>query len=353
MIPGGKALFFAALLALTLARPANPQSLSPSDRCSVPGAAAAADALAKQFDDHQFVFIGSTHGDLKIEQFLACLVTRPAFQQRVTDILTEWASSGQQRLIDRYILGLEEISMDDLAPIWFDTDAPTMWTTLPQVRETLKALHDVNKSLPGPKRIRLLGGNDPTDWSKVKVTEDLAPYPFKTNFMPHLIIEHLAKSQGNRTLVVYGDGHIHYKGNNFMPDLEYALGRSKLYVVGRIGELRADERTYLSAVGDPNQAFFVEARRFPSDITWPGSLKVAYQETSKNLADYIDAFVYLGPEPDKSLIGAIPLTPAQKNELARRGSINSDPQRMMRARFGGRELWFRGHPNDVPSRPQL
>jgi len=353
MIPGGKALFFATLLALTLARPANPQSLSPSDRCSVSGVAAAADALAKQFDDHQFVFIGSTHGDLKIEQFLACLVTRPAFQQRVTDIVTEWASSGQQRLIDRYILGLEEISMDDLAPIWFDTDAPTMWTTLPQVRETLKALHDVNKSLPGPKRIRLLGGNDPTDWSKVKVTEDLAPYPFKTNFMPHLIIEHLAKSQGNRTLVVYGDGHIHYKGNNFMPDLEYALGRSKLYVVGRIGELRADERTYLSAVGDPNQAFFVEARRFPSDITWPGSLKVAYQETSKNLADYIDAFVYLGPEPDKSLIGAIPLTPAQKNELARRGSINSDPQRMMRARFGGRELWFRGHPNDVPSRPQL
>jgi len=349
----GKGIFVATLVALTFVRTANAQSLAAADRCSVPGAAAAADALAKQFDEHQFVFIGSTHGDLKIEQFLACLVTRPAFKERVTDIVTEWASSGQQRLIDRYILGLEEISMADLAPIWFDTDAPTMWTTLPQVRETLKALHDVNKTLPAPKRIRLVGGNDPTDWSKVKVTEDLAPYPFKTNFMPHLVIEHLAKSPGNRTLVVYGDGHIHYKGNNFMPDLEYALGRSKLYVVGRIGELRADERTYLSAVGDPNQAFFVEARCFPTDITWPGSLKVAYQETSKNLADYIDAFVYLCPEPDKSLIGAIPLTPAQKIELARRGSINSDPQRLMRARFGGRELWFRGHPNDVPSRPQL
>src|SRR6476620_12031051 len=110
----GKGIFVATLVALTFVRTASAQSLSASDRCSVPGAAAAADALAKQFDDHQFVFIGSTHGDLKIEQFLACLVTRPAFQQRVTDILTEWASSGQQRLIDRYILGLEEISMDDL-----------------------------------------------------------------------------------------------------------------------------------------------------------------------------------------------------------------------------------------------
>ena len=97
-----------------------------SNRCSSASAAAsAADELAKQFDRHQFVFIGSTHGDLKIEQFLACVVTRAAFRERVTDIVTEWASSGQQRLIDRYVLRLEEISMEDLAPIWFDTDAPT------------------------------------------------------------------------------------------------------------------------------------------------------------------------------------------------------------------------------------
>ena len=321
-----------------------------SSRCSVP-AASAADELAKQFDQHQFVFIGSTHGDLKIEQFLACLVTRPAFRERVTDVVTEWASSGQQRLIDRYVLGLEEISMEDLAPIWFDTDAPTMWTTLPQVRETLKALHDVNKTLPAAKRIRLVGGNDPTDWSKIKVTEDLAPYPFKTNFMPHLIVEHLAKAPGNRTLVVYGDAHIHYKGNNFMPDLEYALGRSKLFVVGRIGELRPDERNYLAAVGDPNQTFFVDARRFPTDIPWPKSLRVAYEETSKNVADYIDAFVYLGPEPDKDMRGSIPLTAAQQRELARRNSITSDPQRSMRARFQGRAQWFSAHPNDIPPRP--
>ena len=322
-----------------------------SERCSTPAAAKAADALAKQFDDHQFVFIGSTHGDLKIEQFLTCLITRPAFRERVTDIVTEWASSGQQRLTDRYILNLEEISMDDLAPIWFDTDAPTMWTTLPQVRESLKALHDVNKTLPAAKRIRLVGGNDPTDWSKIKVTEDLAPYPFKTNFMEHLVIEHLAKSPRNRTLVVYGDGHIHYKGNNFMGAFEIALGRPKLYVVGRIGELRPNERNYLAAVGDPNQAFFVDAGLFPTNMPWPQSLRIRNEETSKNLADYIDAFVYLGPEPDKSLIGAIPLTATQQRELARRNAITSDWQRAMQARFKGRDQWYRGHPNDVPARP--
>ena len=319
--------------------------------CQSSAAAATADALADKFDEHQFVFIGSTHGDLKIEQFLMCLVSRPAFKQRVTDIVTEWAGSGQQRLLDRYLLMLEDIPAQDLRAIWFDTDAPTMWTTLPQVHQFLDTLRDVNKTLPAAKRIRLVGGNQGVDWSKVRVTEDLAPYPFKTNLMPHLLIDHLAKETGNKTLVVYGDRHIRYKGNNFMGDLEEALGRAKLFVVGRIGDLQPENRAYLAAAGDPTKPFFVEARQFPKTVPWPQSLRIAFEERSPNLADYIDAFVYLGPEPDKDMTGSIPLSAADKRELERRAAIQSDPQRTMRARFQGRDQWFRAHPNDFPARP--
>jgi hypothetical protein len=46
--------------------------------CIDEASAATADSLAAKFDDHQFVFIGSTHGDLKIEEFLMCLVSRPS-----------------------------------------------------------------------------------------------------------------------------------------------------------------------------------------------------------------------------------------------------------------------------------
>jgi hypothetical protein len=320
-------------------------------RCASPEVAAAADALAAKFDNHQFVFIGSTHGDAKIEEFLRCLLTRPAFKQRVTDIVVEWASSGHQRLLDRYLLTLDEVPVDDLEPIWFDTDQPTLWATMPQVRQFVETLREVNRTLPAAKRIRLVGGNDGVDWTKVRVAEDLAPYPYRTNFMPHLIIEHLAKTPGSKTLVVYGDAHIHYKGNNFMGDLEAALGRTKLFVVGRIGELVPKERAYLAAVGDPNKAFFVESRRFPTTIPWPPSLRVTHEERSPNLADYIDAFIYLGPDPDRNLAGSIPLSAAQQREIDRRNSIMSDPQRTMRARYQGRDQWFRAHPNDVPPRP--
>ena len=105
MIRAEKTVFSLSLLALLFIPPSelSAQNLPAAvNRCSTQAAATAADALAKQFDEHQFVFIGSTHGDLKIEQFLSCLVTRPAFRERVTDVVTEWASTGQQRLIDRH-----------------------------------------------------------------------------------------------------------------------------------------------------------------------------------------------------------------------------------------------------------
>lgn len=319
--------------------------------CIDEATAATADSLASKFDDHQFVFIGSTHGDLKIEEFLRCLVSRPSFTQRVTDIVEEQVSSGHQTLVDRYILGLDQIQPEELTSIWFDTDAPTLWTTLPQVRRFVETLREVNRALPADKRIRLVGGNEGIDWSKVSVTEDLAPYPYKTNLVPHLLVEHLAKTPGNRTLVVYGDCHIHYRGNNFMGELEAALGRSKLFVVGRINELVPAERAFLAAVGNPEKAFFAAADRVPAQMAGPSSLRLCTGESSSRLDDYMDAFVYLGPAPDRTLTGSIPLTPAQLHEVDRRNGIKSDLQRTMRARFGGRNQWFRGHPNDLPPRP--
>ena len=346
-----------AVLAAVLAAPASGAGEETASQaafaCTTPALAATADAFAAKFGAHQFVFVGSTHGDAKIDEFLTCLISRPAFKQQVTDIVVEWASSGHQRLLDRYMLALDELSIDDLAPIWFDTDTPTLWTTLPNVRQFVETLRAVNKTLPAAKRIRLVGGNDGVDWTKVRVPEDLAPYPYKTNLMPHLILEHLAKTPGNRTLVVYGDGHIRYNGNNFVGEIEAALGRAKLFVVGRIGELRREERRYLAAVGDPDRPFFVEARRFPTTIPWPASLRTSLEECSERLADYIDAFVYLGPEPDRVLTGSIPLSAAQQRELDRRSSIMADPQRTMRARYQGRDQWFRAHPDDVPPRPNV
>jgi predicted aconitase len=74
-------LLTAALLFLIAGvKPESNQALKPvPNRCSSAAASAAADALASKFDDHQFIFIGSTHCDLKIEQVLMCLVLARPF----------------------------------------------------------------------------------------------------------------------------------------------------------------------------------------------------------------------------------------------------------------------------------
>lgn len=346
-------LLLSGLTPLVFSVRANQSETASRRRCGSPALSVAADALAAKFDDHQFVFIGSTHGDAKIEEFLACLVTRPAFQRRATDIVTEWASSGQQQLLDRYVLKLDPAPASGLDPIFLDTDSPTLWTTLPQVRQTIDTLREVNRTLPPEKRIRLIGGNEGIDWARIKAPEDFAPYPYKTNLMPHLILDHLAKTPGNRTLVVYGEAHIRYQGKNFMGEFEAALGRSKLFVVGAVRELQEEERGYLAAIGDPAKPFFADARRFPARQRWPASLRTSFEEQpSQPLANYIDGLLYLGPDRDRDLTGSIPLSEAQKRELDRRNSLQFDPQRVMRARYQGRDRWFRAHPNDVVPRGQ-
>jgi hypothetical protein len=321
--------------------------------CGSAALAKAADTLAAKFDAHQFVFIGSTHGDAKIEEFLICLVTRPAFQKRATDILTEWASSGHQQLLDRYLLKLEPVPAGGLDPVFLDTDSPTLWTTLPPIRQTIETLREVNRALPPGKRIRLIAGNEGIDWQRVRAPEDFAAYPYKTNLMEHLLPEHLANEPGNRTLVVYGEAHIRYRGRNFMGEFESAPGRNKLFVVGTIRELQPDERSYLAAAGDPAAPFFADVSRFPTDKPWPNSLRTWHEEQqSEPLKSYMDGVLYLGPDRDRDVRGAIPLSEPQQRELDRREALRSDRQRVMRSRSQGRQQWFRAHPKDFPPRPQ-
>src|SRR4051812_17516829 len=187
-----------------------PSLSAPANPCATPAAAAAADGVAVKFDTHQFVFIHATHGTAKIDEFLMCLVSRPAFARRATDIVAEWASGAQQALLDEYLVTMTEVSSLDLVPVWLDTDTPGVWATLPTLRQLLDTVRQVNAALPAARRIRLIGGNDRIQWRTVQRVEDLVAYPFKTNWMEHLLLEHLAKDTGNRTLVVYGDGHIHH-----------------------------------------------------------------------------------------------------------------------------------------------
>lgn len=65
----------------------------------------------------------------------------------------------------------------------------------------------------------------------------------------------------------------------------------------------------------------------------------------------MNAVVYLGPEPDRSMVHAVDLTPVQQAEAARRDLIKGDLRQLLQLRYGHRADWFHTHPNDIPPRP--
>lgn len=316
--------------------------------CTSPPQAAVADSMAALFDRHRFVFISSTHGDTKIHDFLLCLLSRPGLERRITDVLVEWASPVHQQVMDRYLLALEPLPVDSLRPVWFETDYPPLWATIPQMPAFFAAVRALNARVDPSRRIRVVGGNEPVDWKTVRGPADMARFPFKNNTAIHLILEHLAPASERRVLVVYGIGHVHHNGGPLMSGLEDRIDRDQLFVVGTIHTLRMGERDRVRRFGDPDRPFFLRAAGFPTEVPLPEDF---FYAAKAPLASHIDAVVYLGPEPDRNLTNTIAFTAAEKVELARRESILQDSRRVLQIRLGGRAEWFRKHPADFPDPP--
>jgi hypothetical protein len=332
-----------AVLALMAMRAA--PSIQTSDRFCPAGYAAVADSVAAQFDTHQFVFMGSTHGWKKQHDFQVCLLSRPAFQRRVTDVMVEWGNPVYQDLVDRYILRLEAIPIDSLAPVWVNTDAPELWGRLALMPAFYQAVRAINERLEPARRIRVIGGNEPIDWSRVQTAEDVARYAYKSNWAAHVIMEHYAPEPSQKLFVIYGEGHVNRRGT-LTAEARQKVSLDQWFMVGVIRERGADG-DLIARLDDPAQPFFAGADKLVSTPPYPRDLATARQEP---LQSVVNAVVYLGPEPDRSMSNTVDLTPAQRAEVARHDRIKGDLTQLMKLRYGHRADWFRTHPDDIPPR---
>jgi hypothetical protein len=310
-----------------------------------PGQAAVADSVAAQFDTHQFVFMGSTHGWKKQHDFQVCLLSRPAFQRRVTDVMVEWGNPVYQDLVDRFLLELEPIPIDSLAPVWVNTDAPDLWGRLTLMPSFYEAVRAINTRLEPNRRIRIIGGNEPINWPSVQTQEDVARYAYKSNWAAHVIMEHFAPDPSRKLFVIYGEGHVNRRGT-LTAEARQKVSLDQWFMVGVIRE-RGDDGDLISTLGDPARPFYVGTEKLPAAPPYPRELGSARQAP---LESVISAVVYLGPEPDRSMSHAVELTPAQQAELARQNRIKGDLRQLMQLRYGHRADWYRTHPNDIPSR---
>jgi hypothetical protein len=311
------------------------------------GYAPVADSVAAAFDTHQFVCLGSTHGWKKQHDFQLCLISRPEFQRRVRDVMVEWGNPVYQDVVDRYLLDLDPIPIDSLAPVWTNTDAPDLWARLTLMPAFYQAVRSINEHLKPERRIRVIGGCEPIDWSRVQTVEDVARYHYKSNWAAHVIMEHFAPDPSRKLLVIYGEGHVNRRGT-LTSEVRQKVSLDRWFMVGVIRERGADS-SLVARMGDAARPFYLGPAKLPKAPPYPRDLGIARQDS---LASAVNAVVYLGPEPDKDMFHAVELSPAWEAEIARHDRIKGDLRQLMKLRYGHRGDWFRTHPDDLPHRPQ-
>lgn len=159
-------------------------------------------------------------------------------------------------------------------------------------------------------------------------------------------MEHYASESSRKLFVIYGEGHVNRRGA-LTAEARQKVSLDQWFMVGVIRERGVDDNS-IARMGDPAQPFYAGTAKLAAAPPYPRDLSIARQQP---LASVINAVVYLGPEPDRSMSRAVDLTPAQQAEVGRRDQIKADLRQLMKLRYGHRADWFHTHPNDIPPRP--
>ena len=198
-------LTIVALLVVT-SRPETVAAQEPPTALAVPRAAIA--AIVDAYREYRIVGIGDAHGNQLGEAFQLALIRDPSFRAVVDDVIVESGNSRYQDLADRFVGG-ENVDPQALQRIWLDTTQQQVASLeVPELFTTVRAL---NASAPSDRRLRILLGEPPIEWERLKTADDYKaweaqPTSDRDRFGAELVRrEVLAKNR--RALALYGAGH--------------------------------------------------------------------------------------------------------------------------------------------------
>jgi outer membrane protein OmpA-like peptidoglycan-associated protein len=179
---------------------------APRDSDDLPLRPAAA-YLVAAFDRFPLVaFSEPRHGAAGTKAFLTSLIAHPGFAGTVNDIVVEFGNGRYQGLVDRYIFG-EPVGRAELKQVWENTTIVSGVWAAPVYEDLLKEIRDVNSRLPAGKRIRVLLGDPPIDWSVVRGPADEDMNDWRDAHFAWVVEEQVMK-RGHRALLWIGGAHI-------------------------------------------------------------------------------------------------------------------------------------------------
>ena len=283
-------------------------------------------AIVRLFDTYRIVMFGEIHECRQEYDLLGKLIRAPGFAQRVNDIVVEFGNARYQPLVDRYIAG-EDVSIEQVEGAWRDT-VGALGPVSPVYGEFYGAVRAVNRTLPTNERLRVLLGDPPIDWSRVRTREDVGLFlPFRDEFYASVVrYEVLAK--GHRALLIMGGGHF-----------ERSAGRP-----------RDIENELLMAFVKP----YVIMAESNDSVATPSLIETK----GTTLEQTADAYLYLGPRDRLTVVRNLRSTlegTAYGKELQRRLTILFDkaPDFLPSPDAGAEQPAFPRNPTPPPPLPVL
>ena len=253
--------------------------------------------IIKLFETYRIVMLGEIHECRQEYDLMGKLVAAPGFAERVNDIVLEFGNAKYQDLVDRYVAG-ENVPIEQLQGAWRDT-VGALGPVSPVYGEFYKTVRSVNLKLPKQRRLRLVLGDPPIDWNRVRSREDIAFYlPFRDQFYASMV-RYQVLAKGRRALLIMGDGHFRRSGGRpgaIENELLMAFVKPHVIIPGSNMVRGYDD---LDPRFDPLTA--------PSLIemkgNWIGSLPVPGRGGTAGTWDQTaDAYLYLGPRDRLTLV---------------------------------------------------
>jgi hypothetical protein len=273
--------------------------------------------IVAAFGHHPVVMIGEVHWLGPAGEFYGRLIRDRKFQETVEDIVVEFASRNNQRLLDRYIAG-QDLPIDEVRHIWRDTTKVASWES-PIYAQWLAGIRDVNKGLPPNRRLRVLAGDTAVDWQSIHTHADWEALGDNNASFADVIVNEVLR-RGHRALVVLGTNHVTKSGNGNQDTTTRVESRypGSTYVV------LLDNRGLLQPPVEELVRLHQLPQNAPILCELAGTpLGDAADDHATPLASKADALLYLGPP--ETLTRALPpagsLEATYMKEVDRRSMI--------------------------------
>ena len=171
--------------------------------------APALEYVAQQLATNRVIFLGESHRLRQLHAFYRELIEAPAMRGVLDDVVVEFLSSHHQGLLDRYVVQLEVMEFEELAPAWRDVPGIVLESGDDMAALGLiEAVRKRNEGLPLDQRLRLVAADSAIDWTNLKGRREWATQLNRRDLRFVEVVWDEVLDRGRRCLVILGRAHV-------------------------------------------------------------------------------------------------------------------------------------------------